>query len=142
MEVLPHCGEFLIKKKQILSAKFYPSATLPTLDKVFLVNLIFTIDHMYDHIYVVYTTHKSILSVIHAMTILCTTMYGHCITVVNCLLLNPCLLFITECAYLRTVLQCCVQLAVCQHTVVSVLIIILSAETVCVHRCLTPLHCL
>ena len=83
-------------RKEILSAKFYPSVTLPTLEKVFLISLIFPLDHMYDHmydhIYDVYTMHKSIISVVNTMTI----MYLCMASAVICLLSNVCLLFITN----------------------------------------------
>ena len=101
MEVLLHCGEISGPvawdiRKEILSAKFYPSVTLPTLEKVFLVSLIFPLDHMYDHmydhIYDVYTMHKSIISVVNTMTI----MYLCMASAVICLLSNVCLLFITN----------------------------------------------
>ena len=84
---------FVIQGCPTLTAKFYPSATLPTLEKVY---LIFPLDHMYDHIYIMYTTqctHKSVISVVHTMT----TMYLCMATAVSSLLSNLCLLFITEC---------------------------------------------
>ena len=44
-------------------------------------------------------------------------MYGYYTTAVRSLFPDLCLLFVTKCAHLRTVFrECCLQLAVCQHT--------------------------